>query len=135
MPGLDYTPVGFKTYLCNVGKQKEKKHPKPHPLRTKCWADHWIPKMASKIDSNFHLPCLEEFGSKWPPTSSQYDEQNRCNRSMPFKIDLLRDVGGFGKGQWRQVGTKFDQKLMSIAKSVFLKNRALAAAGARFLWF
>ena len=36
---------------------------------------------------------------------------------------------------WSQVGTKIDQKSMPIAKSDFLKNRALAAAGARFLRF
>ena len=41
----------------------------------------------------------------------------------------------FLEGEWRQVGTKVDQKNVSIAKSDFLKNRALAAAGARFLRF
>ena len=43
--------------------------------------------------------------------------------------------GGFWKAKWSQIGTKIDQKSMPIAKCDFLKNRALAAAGARFLRF
>ena len=48
---------------------------------------------------------------------------------------FLKDFGGFWKAKWSQVGTKIDQKSMPIAKCDFLKNRALAAAGARFLRF
>ena len=61
--------------------------------------------------------------------------QKSIEKSMPFEIDFWRDLGGFWEGKWRQVGTKFYQKSMSSAKSDFLKNRALAAAGARFLRF
>ena len=61
--------------------------------------------------------------------------QKSIEKSMPFEIDFCREVGGFWEGKWRQVGTQIDQKSMPIAKSDFLKNRALAAAGARFLRF
>ena len=37
--------------------------------------------------------------------------------------------------KWRHVGTKIDQKSMPTSKSDFLKNRTLAAAGARFFRF
>ena len=43
---------------------------------------------------------------------------------------FLNDFGGFWEGKWRQVGTQVDQKSMPIAKSDFLKNRALPAVGA-----
>ena len=61
--------------------------------------------------------------------------QKWIKKSMPFKIVFCSDVGGFWEGKWRQVGTKIDQKSMQLAKSDFLKNRALAAAGARFFRF
>ena len=54
---------------------------------------------------------------------------------MHLGIDFWEDFGGFWKAKWSQVGTKIDQKSMPIAKCDFLKNRALAAAGARFLRF
>ena len=54
---------------------------------------------------------------------------------MPLGIDFWVDFGGFGEAKSSQVGTKIDQKSMPIAKCDFLKNRALAAAGARFLRF
>ena len=54
---------------------------------------------------------------------------------MHLGIDFWKDFGGFWKAKWSQVGTKIDQKSMPIAKCDFLKNRALAAAGARFLRF
>ena len=54
---------------------------------------------------------------------------------MPFKMDFGTIFVGFYEGKWKQVGTKINQKSMSIAKSDFLKNRALAAAGARFFRF
>ena len=49
---------------------------------------------------------------------------------MPSKIDFWSDFGGFLERKWRQVGTQIDQKSMPIAKSDFLKNRALPAVGA-----
>ena len=54
---------------------------------------------------------------------------------MHLGIDFWKDFGGFWEGKWRQVGTKIDKKSMSSTKSDFLKNRALAAAGARFFRF
>ena len=54
---------------------------------------------------------------------------------MPLGIDFWVDFGGFGEAKSSQVGTKIDKKSMPIAKCNFLKNRALAAAGARFLRF
>ena len=52
-----------------------------------------------------------------------------------FRDRFLKDFNGFLAPKWSQVGTKIDQKSMPIAKCDFLKNRALAAAGARFLRF
>ena len=54
---------------------------------------------------------------------------------MHLGIDFWKDFGGFWEAKLSQVGTNIDQKSMPIAKSDFLKNRALAAAGARFLRF
>ena len=54
---------------------------------------------------------------------------------MHLGIDFWQDFGGFWKPKWSHVGTQVDQKSMPIAKSDFLKNHALAAAGARFLRF
>ena len=54
---------------------------------------------------------------------------------MHLGIDFWKDFRGFWEAKWNQDGTKIDQKSMPIAKSDFLKNRALAAAGARFLRF
>ena len=62
-------------------------------------------------------------------------EKTSMQKSMPAKIDFWWDLDGFWEGKWRQVGTKIDKKSMSVAKSDFLKNRALAVAGARFLRF
>ena len=61
--------------------------------------------------------------------------QKSIKKLMHLKINFWSDFNGFGDGKWSQVGTKIDQKSMPIAKSDFLKNRALAAAGARFLRF
>ena len=52
---------------------------------------------------------------------------------MRLGIGFWGVFGGFWKAKWSQVGTKIDQKSMPIAKCDFLKNRALAAAWARFL--
>ena len=51
---------------------------------------------------------------------------------MHLGIDFWRDFGGFLEAKWRHVGTKNDPKSMATWKSDFLKNRTLAAAGARF---
>ena len=61
--------------------------------------------------------------------------QKSIKNLMHLGIDFWKDFGGFGEAKWSQVGTKIDQKSMPIAKCDFLKNRALAAAGARFLRF
>ena len=58
--------------------------------------------------------------------------QKTIKKSMPFKIDFWSDFNGFLERKWRLVGTKIDEQSMQIAKSDFLKNRALPAAGARF---
>ena len=54
---------------------------------------------------------------------------------MPLGIDFWEVVSGFLVEKWRHVGTKIDQKSMPTSKSDFLKNRTLAAAGARFFRF
>ena len=54
---------------------------------------------------------------------------------MPPGIGFWKDFGGFGEGKWSQVDTQIHQKSMPSAKNDFLKNRALAEAGARFLRF
>ena len=61
--------------------------------------------------------------------------QKSIKNLMHLGIDFWKDFGGFWKAKWSQVGTKIDQKSMPIAKSDFLKNRALPAAGARFSRF
>ena len=52
---------------------------------------------------------------------------------MPSKSQFWCVFNGFLEGKWRHAGTKFKEKLIQIAKSDFLINRALAAAGAGFL--
>ena len=54
---------------------------------------------------------------------------------MLLGIDLCKNFGGFWEAKWSQVGTQIDQKSMPIAKSDFLKNRALPAVGACFFSF
>ena len=54
---------------------------------------------------------------------------------MPLGIDFWKVFNGFLVEKWRHVGTKIDQKSMPTSKSDFLKNRTLAAAGARFFRF
>ena len=78
----------------------------------------------------------------WPQVGSQVGAQmdkksiqKSIKKLMAPWLGFGKDFGGFWEGKWRQVGTKIDQKSMSSAKSDFLKNRALAAAGARFLRF
>ena len=54
---------------------------------------------------------------------------------MHLGIDFWKDLEGFWKPKWNHVGTQIDQKSMPLAKSDFLKIRALPAAGAWFFWF
>jgi len=54
---------------------------------------------------------------------------------MPLGIDFWEVVRRFLVEKWKHVGTKIDQKSMPTSKSDFLKNRTLAAAGARFFRF
>ena len=61
--------------------------------------------------------------------------QKSIEKTMHLGIDFWRDFGGFLEAKWRHVGTKIDQKSMPTWKSDFLKNRTLAAAGARFFRF
>ena len=56
--------------------------------------------------------------------------QKSINKLMPSKIDVGSDFRGFLKRKGRHVGTKNNEKSMQHAKSDFLINRALAAAGA-----
>ena len=88
---------------------------------------------------------LERFwrrlGPSWGPTWVQVAPQDAAkidkksipkliNFLMPLEIGFWMDFNGFRDGKWKQVGTKIDQKSMSSAKTDFLKNRALVAAGA-----
>ena len=61
--------------------------------------------------------------------------QKSIEKTMHLGIDFWKDFGGFLEAKWRHVGTKIDQKSMPTSKSDFLKNRTLAAAGARFFRF
>ena len=61
--------------------------------------------------------------------------QKSIKKLMPPGIGFWKDFGGFWEGTWSQVSSSINQKSMPIAKNDFLKNRALAAAGARFLRF
>ena len=56
--------------------------------------------------------------------------QKSIKKLTPSKIDVWSDFGGILERNWRHVGTKIDEKSIQIAKSDFLINRALAAAGA-----
>jgi len=56
--------------------------------------------------------------------------QKSIEKLMHLGIDFWKDFGGFLERQWRHVGTKIDGKSMQNATSDFLRNRALAAAGA-----
>ena len=52
--------------------------------------------------------------------------------SMPLGINFWTDIGGFWVPKWKQVGTKMESKIDINLEGRFFKNRALAAAGARF---
>ena len=51
---------------------------------------------------------------------------------MPLGIDFWKDFGGFWEGKWKQLGTKIGSKIDVNFERRILKNRAPAAAGARF---
>ena len=61
--------------------------------------------------------------------------QKLVEKVMHLGIDFWKDFGRFLEAKWSHVGTKIDQKSMPTSKSDFLKNRTLAAAGARFFRF
>ena len=61
--------------------------------------------------------------------------QKSIEKTMHLGIDFWKDFGGFLEAKWSHVGTKIEQKSMPTSKSDFLKNRTLAAAGARFFRF
>ena len=61
--------------------------------------------------------------------------QKSIKNLMHLGIDFWKDFGGFLERKWRHVGTKIEEESIQIEKSDFLINRALAAAGARFLRF
>ena len=54
---------------------------------------------------------------------------------MHLGIYFWKDLEGYWKPKWSHVGTQIDQKSMPLAKSDFLKNRALPTAGAWFFRF
>ena len=56
--------------------------------------------------------------------------QKSIEKVMHLGIGFWKDFGGFLNRKWKHVGTKIDEKSMQNANSDFLKNRALAAAGA-----
>ena len=51
---------------------------------------------------------------------------------MPLGINFWTDVDGFWLPRWKQVGTNMKSKIDNNLEGRFFKNRALAAAGARF---
>ena len=61
--------------------------------------------------------------------------QKSIKKLMPSKIDFWSDFGGIFERKWKHIGTTIVEKSIQIAKSDFLINRALAAAGAWFLRF
>ena len=61
--------------------------------------------------------------------------QKSIEKTMHLGIDFWKDFGGFLDRKWWHVGTKINEKSMQNANRDFLKNRALAAAGAWFLRF
>ena len=72
----------------------------------------------------------------WAPKSIKIDKKSMQKSIVFFDASwdrFLKNFGGFWKAKWSQVGTNIDEKSMPIAKCDFLKNRALAAAWARFL--
>ena len=78
---------------------------------------------------------LSNQNSFFNENSDKFGMPKWIKKWMPFRMDFGTIFVGFYKGKWKQVGNKIYQKSMSTAKSDFLKNRALAAAGARFFRF
>ena len=48
--------------------------------------------------------------------------QKSIKNLMHLGIGFWKDFGGFWEGKWSQVGTKIHQKLVSVAKRLFLKK-------------
>ena len=80
-------------------------------------------------------PIWTQLGSQDGAKMEKKSMQKSIKNLMHLGMDFWQDFGGFWKAKWSQVGTKINQKSMPIAKCDFLKNRALAAAWARFLRF
>ena len=70
----------------------------------------WLPKWIKKIDAQIDAKIDQKIDVSWDR--------------------FWGDFGEFGDPKSSQVGTKIDQKSMPIAKTNFLINRALPAAGA-----
>ena len=75
-------------------------------------------------------PTWRQVGFQNRATINKTSMQKSIKKLMPSKIDVWSDVGGFLERTWRHVGTKINEKSMQNARSDFLINRALAAAGA-----
>ena len=64
------------------------------------------------------------------PKIDQKSMPKSIKNLMHLGIDFWEDLGGFGEPKWSHVTTQVEQISMPNAKNDFLKNRALAAAGA-----
>ena len=90
-----------------------------------------------RADSHSGPPFEPKKWPTWPQVGfqnrSKIDKksmQKSIGKLMHLGIDFWKDFGGFLERKWRHVGIKIDEKSMQNAKSDFLINRALAAAGA-----
>ena len=48
--------------------------------------------------------------------------QKSIKNLMHLGIGFWKDFGGFWEGKWSQVGTKIHQKLVSVAKRLFVEK-------------
>ena len=78
-------------------------------------------------------PTWPQLGPQDGAQIAQKSMPKLMKKSMPLGIDFWMDFCGFWEGKWRQVGTQMGSKTYITSKDDFLKNRAPAAAGARFL--
>ena len=77
-------------------------------------------------------PTWPQLGSQDGAKMEKKSMQKSIKKLMHLGIDFWKDLEGFWEPKWSHVGTQIDQKSMPIAKSDFLKNRTLPAAGDRF---
>ena len=69
----------------------------------------------------------------WLPKSKENRSKSDAKiyqKNDAFQVAILILFGGFLEGKWRHVGTKINEQSIQTARSEFLINRALAAAGA-----